>query len=164
MSCFYRSSKLSFDPLNWIIHFRLVSIQFNSKLDPDKKSGWQVSRSNYLMILSKKNLYIFNEQKFKLRKKKSNPQHILQMNILVSNERWSNNYILKKLYDFFIIRVHASKEARSIKTKEKNSIIMEWQLHYLTWFNIYYRYYRWWWVKKNLRTEYYWTGGGLKFL
>lgn len=84
------------------------------------------------MILSKKNLYIFNEQKFKLRKKKSNPQHILQMNILVSNERWSNNYILKKLYDFFIIRVHASKEARSIKTKEKNSIIMEWQLHYLT--------------------------------
>jgi hypothetical protein len=54
------------------------------------------------------------------------------MNILVSNERWSNNYILKKLYDFFIIRVHASKEARSIKTKEKNSIIMEWQLHYLT--------------------------------
>jgi hypothetical protein len=68
---------------------------------------------------------------FFLSLEKNNLTHNI-VNIIVSNERWSNNYVLKKLHDFFIINTHASKEARIVKTKEKNSIIMECQLHYLT--------------------------------
>jgi hypothetical protein len=80
------------------------------------------------MILPKK-FHTLNN--FFLSLEKINLTHNI-VNILVSNEKWSNNYVLKKLYDFFIINTHASKEARIVKTKEKNSIIKECQLHYLT--------------------------------
>jgi hypothetical protein len=68
--CFYRSSKLFFDPLNWIIHFELTLMRFNSKLELDKKSGWQVLKLNRLIGFNDiiKKIFIFLIF-FKFRKK-----------------------------------------------------------------------------------------------
>jgi hypothetical protein len=49
MSCYCWLSKLSLNPLNWMIHFGSASTRFNSKLEWDKEMGLQVSRSNYMI-------------------------------------------------------------------------------------------------------------------